>query len=54
MSAHIGGLFGGIIMSMAVGLKYQTTKMEKINGIIISILATIFLIYIAFVYSVNI
>jgi rhomboid protease GluP len=54
MSAHIGGLFGGIIMSMAVGLKYQTTKMERINGIIISILAAIFLIYIAFVYSVNI
>jgi rhomboid protease GluP len=52
--AHLGGLIGGIIISMAVGLKYKTSTMEKINGVIISILAMIFLIYVAFVYSVNI
>jgi rhomboid protease GluP len=52
--AHLGGLIGGIIMSMTVGLKYKTSRVERINGIIISILAMIFLIYVAFVYSVNI
>jgi rhomboid protease GluP len=52
--AHLGGLIGGIIISMAVGLKYKTSVMERINGVILSILAMIFLIYVAFVYSVNI
>lgn len=49
--AHIGGLFGGVVMSMAVGLKYKTSKTDQINGIIISLLALIFLIYIAFIYT---
>lgn len=52
--AHIGGLIGGGIISMAVGLKYKTAKSEQINGIIISVLALIFLIYVAFVYTTNI
>lgn len=42
---HIGGLIGGILMSMAVGLKYKERKTEKINGIIISIIFIGFLIY---------
>jgi rhomboid protease GluP len=49
--AHLGGLFGGAIMAMAVGLKYKTSKMEQINGIIISILSMAFLIFIAFIYT---
>lgn len=52
--AHLGGLVGGTIMSMAVGLKYKTSKMEKINGIVIAVLAVAFLIYIAFIYTANI
>jgi rhomboid protease GluP len=52
--AHLGGLAGGTLMSMAVGLKYNTTSMSRINGIIISILTIIFLIYVAFVYSANV
>lgn len=52
--AHLGGLVGGIVMSMAVGLKYKTPKIERINGIIISILMILFLIYIAFIYTANI
>jgi rhomboid protease GluP len=51
--AHLGGLAGGLVMSMAVGLKYNTTKSEQINGLIISTLAMIFLIYIAFIYTAN-
>lgn len=46
--AHLGGLAGGVIMSMAVGLKYKTSKSEQINGIVISLLALAFLIYVAF------
>lgn len=47
-AAHIGGLIGGILISMAVGVKYKTKQDEKINGIIMSIILTIFLIYTAF------
>jgi rhomboid protease GluP len=49
--AHFGGLAGGIMISSAVGLKYKSTKSEQINGIIISILSLMFLIYVAFVYT---
>ncbi len=44
-AAHIGGLIGGFLISMIVGIKYKTKKEEKINGIIIYSLITIFLIY---------
>ena len=42
---HIGGLIGGILASMALGLKYKSNKRERINGIIISIIFLGFLIY---------
>lgn len=50
-AAHIGGLVGGILMTMAVGVKYKSTKSEKINGVILSIILTIFLVYTAFFIS---
>lgn len=37
MYAHIGGLIGGMIISCALGIKYKTTKQEKINGWICSL-----------------
>lgn len=46
--AHIGGLIGGILISMAVGVKNKTTKSEQINGIIMSIILISFLIYMGF------
>lgn len=49
--AHLGGLLGGMIISMAVGVKYKSSKIERVNGIIISALALIFLVYIAFIYT---
>jgi len=49
MAAHIGGLIGGSLISMAVGVKYKSTKSDIINGIILSIMLLIFLIYIAFI-----
>lgn len=42
---HIGGLIGGVLISMAVGLKYKHKKQENINGVILSILFLAFLIY---------
>ncbi len=31
-SAHIGGLIGGLLSTMAVGIKYKSTKFEMFNG----------------------
>ena len=35
---HIGGLFGGVLMSMAIGIGDKGRNKDRINGIIISIL----------------
>lgn len=46
--AHIGGLIGGILISMAVGVKYKSKKSDIINGIIMSLIFSGFLIYMIF------
>ncbi len=46
--AHIGGLVGGILATMAVGIKNKTPKSEKINGIIVYILLIVFLSFLLF------
>ncbi|MEF2690097.1 MAG: rhomboid family intramembrane serine protease [Bacilli bacterium] len=46
--AHLGGLFGGLIASMIVGVKYKSGKSEKTNGIIVLLLFIAFLIYMIF------
>ena len=48
VSAHLGGLIGGYIASMAVGVKYRSSKSEQINGIIISMIFAVFMIYLNF------
>ena len=50
-AAHIGGLIGGYLISMAVGIGIdkKEQKSSRINGIIISAILTIFMIYIGFV-----
>ena len=50
-AAHIGGLIGGYLISMAVGIGIdkKEQKSSRINGIIISSILTIFMIYIGFV-----
>lgn len=47
-AAHIGGLIGGILISMIVGVKYKTTKSEKINGVIMYTIIALFLVFTAF------
>lgn len=46
--AHLGGLLGGYIASVAVGVKYKTSKSEKVNGSIVLVLLFLFLIYMSF------
>lgn len=47
-AAHIGGLIGGYMISMGLGANIEETKASKINGMIISIILTIFMIYMSF------
>ena len=49
--AHIGGLVGGTMMTMALGVKDKSTTFEKTNGWIIVGIFTLFILYVAFVYS---
>ena len=51
-SAHIGGLLGGAIITVALGIKDKSTSFEKINGWIITAISLAFLVYMAFVYAV--
>ena len=47
-AAHVGGLFGGLFATMAVGLKYKSSKFEKVNGFIVLLIYVSFLCYMAF------
>ena len=47
-AAHIGGLIGGILLSIMVGVKYKTSKYEQTHGFIMTLIFTVFLIYMVF------
>lgn len=47
--AHIGGLIGGFLVSMALGVNSRDTKKQHIQGIILSLMFIGFLITLAFV-----
>ena len=49
--AHIGGLIGGCMITMALGVKDKSSTFEKVNGWIITLIFVAFVTYIAFVYS---
>ena len=49
--AHIGGLIGGIMITMALGVKDKTSNLEKVNGWIITLAFLAFIVYFAFVYT---
>ncbi len=42
---HIGGLIGGVLISMALGFKREEETRDKINGVILSVIFIVFLIY---------
>lgn len=48
MYGHIGGLIGGILISMGIGIGDKGRKSDSINGIIVLILMTLFLLYMLF------
>ena len=50
--AHIGGLIGGTLMSIALGVKDKSSWFERINGWIITAIFLTFAIYMAFIYTV--
>ena len=43
----LGGLIGGIFISMLVGVPDKNNKIDRINGVILSIIYLGFLIYLA-------
>lgn len=47
--AHIGGLIGGVIASMICGVKDKPNKIDRINGIILGIIYTAFIIYLGLI-----
>lgn len=47
-AAHIGGLVGGILMTMALGVPFKSTSFEKMNGWILTIIFTLFLCFMVF------
>lgn len=49
--AHIGGLIGGLLVTMALGIKYKSTTSERINGLIITTIIVIFLYYLMMSHS---
>ncbi len=52
-AAHVGGLVGGLLITMALGVKYKSSTSEKINGWILTAIFLVFAIYMAFIYAVK-
>ena len=49
--AHIGGLVGGVIITMALGVKDKSSSFEKVNGWIIALIFLAFLGYMGLVLA---
>lgn len=47
-AAHLGGLIGGLLISMALGVQKREGKQDRINGIITFAVYLLFLIYLVF------
>ncbi|MFI3307515.1 MAG: rhomboid family intramembrane serine protease [Mycoplasmatota bacterium] len=43
--AHLGGLLGGVLITMAAGVPYKSTNAQKINGLIMSCILILFLYF---------
>ena len=48
-AAHIGGLIGGVLLSMAAGVPNKSTTSDRMNGIVLSIIFIGFLIYMSII-----
>ena len=47
-AAYIGGLVGGIVLSVALGIKHKSDKYEKVHGAIFCLILIGFLVYMNF------
>ena len=47
-AAHLGGLIGGLLISMALGVQKREDRQDRINGLITFVIYLLFLIYIVF------
>lgn len=47
-AAHIGGLVGGALITMALGVPFKSTQFEKTNGWILTLIFILFLWFMAF------
>lgn len=47
-ACHIGGLVGGIFLTMLVGVPGKESKIDRINGIILTVIYICFISYLAF------
>jgi rhomboid protease GluP len=45
VSAHIGGLIGGILVSMGIGIGDKGRRSDQINGAIVTVLMFVFMVY---------
>ena len=45
IAAHLGGFAGGYLVAKAVGIKYKTTKSDSLNGIIMTAIFVVFLLF---------
>lgn len=45
ISAHVGGLIGGLLVSMGIGIGDKGRKSDQINGVLVLVLMTAFMIY---------
>ena len=49
--AHIGGLIGGVLITIALGVKDKTSTFEKVNGWVIAFIFLAFLGYMGLVVA---
>ncbi len=47
-AAHIGGLIGGTMITAALGIDNKSSKIERVNGCIITLIFTAFILYLVF------
>lgn len=49
--AHIGGLIGGVIITIALGVKDKTSTFEKVNGWIVAFIFLAFLMFMGLIFA---
>ncbi len=52
-AAHIGGLIGGTMITMALGIDNKSTTSEKVNGWIMTTIFTAFIIFLVFFFKTH-